>query len=89
MDVLLGNSILKVCIDSAKGYCLTRLGYQLHEGIVHKASIVSMIMFYCHSVGSCVCFEGSFHFNCFVGGNSLLEVYVAETACMVDKNGVL
>jgi hypothetical protein len=39
-------------------------------------------------MGSCIGFKGSFHFNFFVRGNSLLEVYLAEMACMVNKNGV-
>ena len=66
MDCSLSNAILKVGIDATIGELLLLLIAMCNEGIVHKASIVCMIVFDGNNVVGCELLESQFCFEGFI-----------------------
>ena len=74
LDGLLGNAGLEVGIYPTEGELLPCLMACSSEGVVVKASVVTMIVYYLDSVFCSVLFEGKLCGECFVGLVIKLEV---------------
>jgi hypothetical protein len=82
----LDDSILEMGIDPAKGELLAALLTCLSKSIVHKTTIIAMVMFDYNAMFSSKLLKCLFHFYCYVARHVLHERDEAETGEVIHKD---
>ena len=83
-DSLFGHPVLKVGIYAAVCNRLAALSDMVNETIVRKPAIVSVVVSDGYSPGLTVLFESHLPLYCLVGRELLLQVYVRQSAVVVN-----
>ncbi len=83
----LGDPILKMGIDPAKGESRAALLTCLLKSIVRKTTIIAMVMFDCNAMFSSKLLKRPFRFYRFIARQVLHEMDDAETGEVVHEDG--
>jgi hypothetical protein len=83
----LGNPILEIGVDPAKGESLAALLTCLSKRIGRKTTIIAMVMFDCNAMFSSKLLKCLFRFYRFITQQVLHEMDKAETREVVHKDG--